>query len=972
MDAILFNTRAPAKRVIRNGKEYLVAPLSLIVPGVLPGSQGPLLYTAEDCANNVQNWNGVPLVAYHPTSLDGRAISASEQGVWERQGLGRVYASNFKGKLRAEGWFDAKKTRQVDNRIYTALVSGAPMELSTGLYTQNEPAKNGANHNGKPYSHIARNYGPDHVAILPDQRGACSLNDGCGLNVNVENEANFVSEDQRRYLWSQEPDIAEAWAHGEHTAEGNHKMPGGPGPDVKGPAAEKARERAAKRKKKADNMLTTNDLEDCEEDCEDDEDCIDECLENNTYRDIIGSSTSLQRQLSALVGNRTLGNLLYNEQERDELGRFAPSGATAGEKLQSIREAGTKGRITHDEAAGHIAAVMKEHGAKAFKEGAASIGSRSNPTVKGVTGVIHRHMGAADRGRSIEAAAGIQNAIRIVNAWSEEAREAAAAARAASSKARTLESKDEDAGQAHQEAHTAHKEAAAVARKGGDEKTAAEHDTHAERHGTIARQSGFGTQRGFGVNVINGPLGPDTEDGQEATEEPDTEPGKGQPASKDSAGKFAAAGKQPKPQQAVAADSAEAQSRYQQQGSTPTRNAQGRHQESGQFLNEGHKPGGKQVSKAATTGYQDSNVPFEEADEPESEAEDLTCDPDTDLRHVKKVERTTPLQNANIDLGALLAYNRDWPQDKRDKLPSNDFAGPGQSFPIANQKDVNNAVKLVIHADDPEAVGGRIKSIARRKGLKLPPSWMQDQEENCGPGMNSNQGRSDMTSREQALKVLTSNCHCEQDRAALNVMSDAMLYKLAVNAPNFSGMSKDSKTQSSMEQREDVEEGGGDAEEGTDVEGGTNKNAIDEKTSKAAPGASKAPMKAQGVSLNAWLAKQPEDVQRMVKNAMAHEERQKGLIINHLTKHLGDRARVQAVNALQGKNLEELQFMSSLLPAERSLPSSQPASYLGASAGSFSMTDNLDDGHDDTLEPPTINYAELAAEQRGKKVSVSA
>ncbi len=35
----------------------------------------------------------------------------------------------------------------------------------------------------------------------------------------------FRSEAQRRYLWSQHPDIAERWAHGEHSSKGPHKMP---------------------------------------------------------------------------------------------------------------------------------------------------------------------------------------------------------------------------------------------------------------------------------------------------------------------------------------------------------------------------------------------------------------------------------------------------------------------------------------------------------------------------------------------------------------------------------------------------------------------------------------------------------------------------------------------------------------------------------------------------------------------------
>jgi hypothetical protein len=33
---------------------------------------------------------------------------------------------------------------------------------------------------------VARNYRPDHLAVLPDQRGACSLTDGCGVMVNTK------------------------------------------------------------------------------------------------------------------------------------------------------------------------------------------------------------------------------------------------------------------------------------------------------------------------------------------------------------------------------------------------------------------------------------------------------------------------------------------------------------------------------------------------------------------------------------------------------------------------------------------------------------------------------------------------------------------------------------------------------------------------------------------------------------------
>jgi len=36
----------------------------------------------------------------------------------------------------------------------------------------------------------------------------------------------FQSEAQRRFMWSQHPDIAEKWAHGKHsTKNGDHRMP---------------------------------------------------------------------------------------------------------------------------------------------------------------------------------------------------------------------------------------------------------------------------------------------------------------------------------------------------------------------------------------------------------------------------------------------------------------------------------------------------------------------------------------------------------------------------------------------------------------------------------------------------------------------------------------------------------------------------------------------------------------------------
>lgn len=66
---------------------------------------------------------------------------------------------------------------------------------------------------------------------------------------------------------------------------------------------------------------------------------------------------------------------------------------------------------------------------------------------------------------------------------------------------------------------------------------------------------------------------------------------------------------------------------------------------------------------------------------------------------------------------------RDIPQSERDKMPASDFAGPGQSFPIRTQADVDAASHLVGKAANPDAVKKRIISIAKRKGFTIPEAW---------------------------------------------------------------------------------------------------------------------------------------------------------------------------------------------------------------------------------------------------------
>lgn len=190
MQLILLNLARPRfRKTTHNGEEYIVVPLRMIVPGVLPGSQGPLYYPPEEIAHNYQQWDGIPVTLYHPTTTNGQGLSAKAPGVLAKQGIGIIKNPRVDNKgLRAEAWLNVAKTKRLAPEILRNVYAGRPVEISTGLYTDNHRANNGANYRGRGYTHVARNYRADHLAILPGQRGACSLDDGCGLLQNVESE----------------------------------------------------------------------------------------------------------------------------------------------------------------------------------------------------------------------------------------------------------------------------------------------------------------------------------------------------------------------------------------------------------------------------------------------------------------------------------------------------------------------------------------------------------------------------------------------------------------------------------------------------------------------------------------------------------------------------------------------------------------------------------------------------------------
>ncbi len=199
---IIFNLGSQNKNALRretlNGREHLVVPTAMITEGVHAGSQGAIYYSKDQLSRSAHAWNHKPLVVYHP-EINGQALSACDPTVLNTRSVGVILNTKFDDKLRCESWIDIERANKVDKRIVERVDNCEMMECSTGLLI-NSPTKQEGEFGGKPYKLVANELIPDHLALLPDKIGACSIADGAGLF--QLNEANTYIQQLVRHLTS--------------------------------------------------------------------------------------------------------------------------------------------------------------------------------------------------------------------------------------------------------------------------------------------------------------------------------------------------------------------------------------------------------------------------------------------------------------------------------------------------------------------------------------------------------------------------------------------------------------------------------------------------------------------------------------------------------------------------------------------------------------------------------------------------
>lgn len=176
------------RRQMLEGRPHLVVDVAMIPhDGIMNGSEGAYLYPREENLKSVNDWNHVPIMNWHPekngTFCTGRTpefINSRKLGVMLQATPGDSQA------MRSEAWFDEERTKEINPEIYDNIINNRPMEGSTGLTFEVDEIS--GIKDGTKYIGIARNYKPDHYAVLINQKGAFPVAKGGGFFANTSGE----------------------------------------------------------------------------------------------------------------------------------------------------------------------------------------------------------------------------------------------------------------------------------------------------------------------------------------------------------------------------------------------------------------------------------------------------------------------------------------------------------------------------------------------------------------------------------------------------------------------------------------------------------------------------------------------------------------------------------------------------------------------------------------------------------------
>lgn len=177
---VLFTSNVDSAKLVSrtlHGEKYLVGPVVMAKEIVMNG----LFYGDNDLKKSTPHWNQRPVVVGHPKNSNGANISANSPDTLEKYQAGFLFNTSYdekETKLKSEIWLSINMLK-TQKRLKEAIDAGKMLEVSTGLFL--DKVSEEGEFDGRAYNAVAKNYKPDHLAILLDETGACSVEDGAGF-----------------------------------------------------------------------------------------------------------------------------------------------------------------------------------------------------------------------------------------------------------------------------------------------------------------------------------------------------------------------------------------------------------------------------------------------------------------------------------------------------------------------------------------------------------------------------------------------------------------------------------------------------------------------------------------------------------------------------------------------------------------------------------------------------------------------
>ena len=177
-------THAEKKPAKLFGKDYSVFPSTMMVAGShyphveraktnADQAKKPtsINFSEHELQRSVNTWNGRPVSINHPDNQ----ITCNSPDTYNRQWVGYVFNTRYDKpaqSLKSELWIENERGKVVNDLVS----SGKQLEVSIGVFGQLKQSKG-----NDPFDFDMANIVGDHLAILPNSKGACSWEDGCGI-----------------------------------------------------------------------------------------------------------------------------------------------------------------------------------------------------------------------------------------------------------------------------------------------------------------------------------------------------------------------------------------------------------------------------------------------------------------------------------------------------------------------------------------------------------------------------------------------------------------------------------------------------------------------------------------------------------------------------------------------------------------------------------------------------------------------